>query len=465
VSRVGRACGASAMDTCSTKWPPMFVNEDHYEVWRNDLLIWCDLCELDATKRAQAVHLSLPLGSRARDAKSEIPREELKKSTGVDTIIAKLDELFLSDKSRRQLSAFKTLYNLRRPTNVLVADFVKDFEHAYFKFKAQDMKLPDTVMALMLLASCSLSDNESQLVMASLPDINYSAMKSALKRIFDKNIEKAPAIAPVDIKAEPTFYSGDCDDASTAGSSRDHVYYARARPRGRACGGRGAGRWRGRAGRPVTGANSVPVGGEYSGSRRSNPLDNEGNITRCIICDSKLHWARNCPHSYERKNSTADVEDNNDEVQLSLFIGLTGVNDEDGKLSSLMHESRGCAVLDTGCINTVCGSVWLETYTDLLTESDKAQIKEESSEKSFTFGDGATVLSLKRVTLPCYIGNKKATIVTDVVKCNIPLLLSKTSMKRAKMSINFETDSVVISGVKTSLESTSSGHYVLPLIR
>ena len=102
---------------------------------------------------------------------------------------------FLNDKSRRQFSAFESLYNLRRPTNVSVSDFVKDFEHAYFKYKAQDMKLPDTVMALMLLATCSLSDDDSQLVMTLLLDKNYTAMKSALKCIFDKEIEKAPGIA------------------------------------------------------------------------------------------------------------------------------------------------------------------------------------------------------------------------------------------------------------------------------
>ena len=103
--------------------------------------------------------------------------------------------------------------------------------------------------------------------------------------------------------------------------------------------------------------------------------------------------------------------------------------------------------------------------TDFLSDNDRAKLKEESSEKSFTFGDGVMVTSVKRVTLPCFIGKKRATVVTDVVNCNIPLLMSKTSMKRAKMSINFETDSAIISGIETSLRSTTSGHYILPLTR
>ena len=308
--RCGPGIKMASERSCSTKWPPILVNEDFYETWRSDLLIWSDICELDKGKRAQVVHLSLPLGSRARDVTSEISREDLKKDTGIDILIARLDEVFLADKSRRQFAAFKMLYNLRRPNNISICDFVKDFEHAYFNFKAQDMKLPDSVMALMLLASSMLSDSESQLVMSSLVEVTYSAMKSALKRIFDKNVEKAPAIATVDVKSEPTFYSGDCDSSSTAGGA-EQVYYARAQPRGRW---RGRGRARGRGRQPLTGSNNVPVGAAAGARRRNNPLDSEGNISRCVVCDSRLHWARDCPHSYEsQRNNTSKENDKSDD--------------------------------------------------------------------------------------------------------------------------------------------------------
>ena len=77
----------ASMNTCSTKWPPVLVNEDNYESWKNDLLIWCDISELDKTKQAQTVHLSMPLESRARAATSEVPRSDLKKENGVEIIL------------------------------------------------------------------------------------------------------------------------------------------------------------------------------------------------------------------------------------------------------------------------------------------------------------------------------------------------------------------------------------------
>ena len=471
----------ASMNTCSTKWPPVLVNEDNYESWKNDLLIWCDISELDKTKQAQTVHLSMPLESRARAATSEVPRSDLKKENGVEIILKKLDEIFLPDKGRRQFSAFKSLYNLRRRDNVPVSSFVNDFEHAYFKFKEQDMKLPDSVMAFMLLASCSLSDEDSRLVMSAITEVTYSSMKSALRRIFDNEVKAAPDVPLVGIKIEPTLYSNDnaganivnsknspgIDSSSINGdTTASNVYYARGQQqRGRFF--RGRGRGRGRGGRQsFTGANAVPLGTQSGPSRRMNPLDTDGNVSRCVICDSRLHWVRDCPHSFENmKSNGGNEEDSSENVHLSLFMGLTGAEEKTEKLSVLMNESAGCAVLDTGCINTVCGSSWLEHYMDSLTDADRAQVLEEPSQKSFTFGDGASVKSIKRVKFPCVLGGTEGTIVTDVVPCNLPLLLSKTSMKRGKMSLFFETDSVAISGKKVALQCTTSGHYILPLFR
>ena len=118
-----------------------------------------------------------------------------------------------------------------------------------------------------------------------------------------------------------------------------------------------------------------------------NPVDSEGNVRRCVICDSRLHWARDCPHSYENMNSPANTDTANDTVEVSFFIGLTGVNDGSSKLSSLKQECSGCAVLDSGCINTVCGSARIQRYTDFLSDNDRAKLKEEFFENSFTFGD------------------------------------------------------------------------------
>ena len=51
---------------------------------------------------------------RTRIASYEVGVEELKKDTGVQTLLAKLDSLFLAEKERRRFSVLNNLYGLRR---------------------------------------------------------------------------------------------------------------------------------------------------------------------------------------------------------------------------------------------------------------------------------------------------------------------------------------------------------------
>ena len=206
----------------------------------------------------------------------------------------------------------------------------------------------------------------------------------------------------------------------------------------------------------LTGANA-----EHLAGRRLNPPGSEGEVSRCLICDSKYHWARQCPHSYENRGKSSKEEET-DCVQLALFIGYTGEM-ESFKLNSLVNESKVSAVLDTGCSTTVCGGQWLSEYLKTLSDYESSKIVEEDSTRTFTFGDGKKFKSLKRVTLPCVIGGARATVTTEVVECNVPLLLSCKSMKTANMVLNFNDDSIVIGQTKIKLGLTSSGHFTFPL--
>ena len=72
-----------------------------------------------------------------------------------------------------------------------IDDFISKFEHVYYKFQKQDMNLPDTVIAFMLLESCNLEEKDKKLIFSAMSEITFDNMKSALKRVFgEKNIVK-----------------------------------------------------------------------------------------------------------------------------------------------------------------------------------------------------------------------------------------------------------------------------------
>ena len=130
-----------------------------------------------------------------------------------------------------------------------------------------------------------------------------------------------------------------------------------------------------------------------------------------------------------------------------------------------LGETLGHAVLDSGCTSTVCGSTWLLTYLETISSNEKVHVVEKPSSKLFRFGDGKTYKSLKSVTIPIYTGSQRSLLTTDVVECDIPLLLSNSSLKKAKAHLDFGSEAINFLGEVIPIKITQSGHYCIQLSR
>lgn len=111
-----------------------------------------------------------------------------------------------------------------------------------------------------------------------------------------------------------------------------------------------------------------------------------------------------------------------------------------------LAESQGSAIIDTACARTVCGKKWLENYMKELSQDqvNKMLQTEIPSCRPFQFGDGNVVYSNRKVKIPANIGQTKCCVETEVVQVDIPLLLSKTSLKRAGTVLDMKNDSAVM---------------------
>ena len=161
------------------------------------------------------------------------------------------------------------------------------------------------------------------------------------------------------------------------------------------------------------------------------------------------------------EDSVNHVYDNsNDSVDAVLLSDLDKAN-----MDTLLGDTLGYAVLDSGCIHTVCGKVWLDTYLDSLSASDKSRVSFQKSNREFRFGDGQIYKSEKLVSVPIHLGDQKAMLETEVVYAHIPLLLSRLSLKRAGADLNFEHDEIVMFGESIPIKISKSGHYCVSLSR
>ena len=99
-------------------------------------------------------------------------------------------------------------------------------------------------------------------------------------------------------------------------------------------------------------------------------------------------------------------------------------------------------MLDTACTSNVSGQNWLDNYIESLSEEEKASIKVQPSNKLkvFRFGGEYTKPSLGLYFIPACIAGKNVTIETETVDSDLPLLFSKTSIKKMGAEIRFHND-------------------------
>ena len=263
----------------------------------------------------------------------------------------------------------------------------------------------------------------------------------------------------VKVKQEPNVnFTDDCEEAESDAyyvapeevNYSNRGYTTRARYAGPRRGGR-QGRSRG----------SAPRGNNYfrgrGNSKKTNPVGPDGSTSTCRICGSYMHWARNCPHK--------EAEDSYKESTHEAYVVLLNIEDSTSGDSSILGQTIGSMILDSGCAKSVCGQDWYDCYMETLSVEDKRKLHPKKSESVFRFGNGAELKSKFNIDIPCSVAGKNVYVNTDVIDSTIPLLLSKSAMKKAECMLNFKEDTVSIFGRTVRLECTESGHYYIPLNR
>ena len=449
----------------SFKTPPALSKSSSYENWKKELKAWERLTEVNVKKRGLAVLLSLE--GKAKDAILDIDIDLLSADNGVKIITDKLDTLYLKDKAQMAYEAYDKFEKFRRSADMSIKDYVNEFERLLNKTKAYGTSISTDVQAYRLLNSASISEGQKQLVRATIVgDLTYDAMKLKLSRVFEDSTvsfeDTSDAASVINVKSEII-------NEATAWDSSEETYYGSARGRG---GWRGPynnrggyGGWRnsstsGNQNPSSDHNNKPPIRGGYNNRRGKNPLNKRGQVTRCAICGSVNHWVSACSDTQYFQECHSENYDESDAYQVTLFQSNLLTPES---MKTFVSESMSGAILDSGATATVAGRTWMDCYVDSLPEDNKNKVSYAESSNSFKFGSGDVYKSLYKVKVPALIGSQSVFIESDVVDTDVPMLLSRSAMKRANTSIDFRDDTVTMLGEKQSVIITSSGHYSLPL--
>ena len=402
------------------KAPPVFDDaEDEYVDWKYDVSVWKSFTEYQAEKQGPAVFLNLK--GKSKQAIREITAEELSAADGVDKILARLDKVFLKDKSTQCLIAFTEFYDYRRKEGDTFQDFIIQFEKLYHKLIVNEMSLPEPVKAYFVLKAANMSEDNEKLARTVCGDLTYDNMKEKVKKIFGDSLNtdtESPSIK------EEVLYGRDYSSKNRFNS------------------GGGSGKKSVVRFQDLTQQNTQQ-------NRQQGASGGYGYKKKCYACGSPKHLIADCP---------TKKSDDTEEVHITLLTG-----DPDDRQKSLMGQSFGKGVLDSGCSKTVCGKTWMTEFLKTIRPGDRRRIKTRNIQHKYRFGDGKVSTSIMRKRIPIRIGKRRYDLEVDVVENEIPLLISKNSMKKIGVVLDFKRDIAIINKQNIDLYCTSTGHYCLPL--
>ena len=424
--------------------PPTLVPEK-YTSWRKEMVIWEMATNVEKKKMAPTVFLTLT--GKAREAVLEMDAATLNEDNGLTKLYEKLDELFKEDATQAALICYDKFERYARGSEMSITDYLVEFERMTEQLKNYDISLPQPVLAYRALRSASLSDEYEKLVKATVDELTFKGMAKQLKKVMLGTSENPVTENPVNIQVKKetvAYYEDGATSEAKPEQDCDEVFYGRwsrtqreggLYRRGRSGRGRGRQNWGGRA------RSSYP-------SKRKNPLGPNGKPSTCHICGAFTHWARDCHEKSEgQDDGTYDANivlmSQSEDVVLMAFTGEKHKN-----YPPLLGETIGCMVLDSGTTSTVGGLSWFNCFMESLSDEARQKTKISKGTRTFRFGTGQKLPSLKRVVLPCMIAGIRVDINADIVDADIPLLLSKEAMKKANTVMDFKNYTICILGRK-----------------
>ena len=468
--------------------PPILDNNTNYESWLKDLKVWELYTNTELKKRGPRLYLCLK--GKAREIVRDLDINIIGADNGVELIVKALDGHYSKDKVQRAYMALENFERFRRSSNMEMNEYVTQFEHLNTKIKEHDMALPDGILAYKLLHHANLGEMQISLIKATMKELTYKEIKSKMVTIHQDITNNSTIKTEPSIKVEGTYYA----------SNENETYYTnRGRARGRGFRGRNGNRGQGSFRGDYKSMNQSTGRGQYnsqykqrgqnwqgnSGRNRArslNPPDESGETSRCAICQSIFHWARECPDAYENQNnslhvSSEDMKNKDGEkeqvkqTRFPLFMSseesirlfTTDTTDEESEMNILLGECLSTAIIDSGAPETVSGKTWVKEFINTLSEEEQKEVQRCPATKRYKFGNSKAVEALERVKLPMTIAKENILLTVDVVDVDVPLLISKKTLKDAGAVINFHDDTITMFGRKETLLESQSGHYHIPV--
>ena len=297
--------------------PPILAEGMDYLKWKREVGIWQLGTSLAAAKQAAVCVLRIN-DYKARDFATRLDLAKLKEATGLDYLLKELDVYFKQDNTQCVFLAIEELESFRRPPEMHMVEYIAEFKRRLNRIQelfddAKDI-YHDGMQAYRLLTQANLNKDQQILIKAAMgtQQLTSGAIEECLKRCFgDAVLGGKPREASghssdtvkIKVESDVLYHSRSTQspfdenrNTDISDEKQDHAFYQRNSGRGR---------------NPLSrdGYSSYPNSKDkykknsYHRGVEGNGIDpRTGEVRRCNICDSKLHFARECEHRSERSD-------------------------------------------------------------------------------------------------------------------------------------------------------------------
>ena len=454
------------------KTPPTFDDDTNYENYKKEIALWKILIGEDLKPEQMGPALFKAIRSKkAKEKVLELETTDIGGAGGIDKITTKLDEIYEQDKDQKIYIALDDFETYKRKKNMDVAEFVNVFESKHNIIKKYECVLPDGVLAYKLLKAANLETSQEQLCRATMSEWSYKEMLTQMKRVFN-DVGSVKEKEEVAIKTEPINFTENMympefqedewnyDEQEDLQGNEMNTYYNNYATRNFGSNPR----FSRLPMRPNYQPRQYsPQNNNYAPRGMINRRDQRGNVMKCSLCKSIMHFYEDCPYKHQNK---AKYQTNNTllcSVQSILFQSTSPNKLEE--MACFLAETVNHGIIDCGATKTVMGDGSYEAYKDTLTDDKLKQMlrSEKTSNIPFRFGDNPVINSYKNVIIPVQLNGVNCFLETEIVQKSLPLLISKESMKKAQTKLDLINDTITMFGIERPMEQTASGHYAIPL--
>ena len=476
---------------------PQIEEYNDFNTWLQCVEAWSETTELNKDKQGYILANELPIRSEKygktlrEDLYRQLPPNKLiNNKNGVKEVTDFLKGRFYTNPHRELYTTHKEFLELRRKKGQSISDFVTEYDNMYNKTKALNIHIEkDMLLALNLIATAELSETDYTIIM-SVAELSkddkkrYENIKQKMRDIFGGNINKKDP-------QEDIFLTGNKSENEDDISKQEEAFLARGwKPPKR------NGKYQNNRYNNSRYQNNRYNKSAHSGAsdekksfyktKPQNPLGPDGKPLKCKGCKAITHFLKDCPDAYEHKKSygkpkkyhTAYMVNEQTKVEEKVLVEVISETDTEEEpedsvyctdnledLNSFTAEALNKAALDTCCTSSVAGEKWTSIYLQSLSKDLRKQVEGPSeSQKSFVFGNQGKLKSIAKYTIPVKIGGELNFIKLDVINSDIPLLLSKSEMKRIGITLDMKNDKGYINDKPLLLTTTTAGHYTVDLM-